>query len=181
MSISSGAVRCVIVVLVAALAGCAAGVKRHDDPAKREAYFAGGGKVAREVTVAIADGAKTSLADNPGFDREQLLAAIRRVLDEKGVLAKAGDASLPTIEIVVTGVRVRSTFSAVMFGFMAGQDMIAGDVIARDAGGKEVQRFQVSAEYALGGFGGGQEAMRMGWLYDSFANEVHKELTGSGS
>ena len=80
---------------------------------------------------------------------------------------------------MITDIRVRSNFSAVMFGFMAGSDRIVGDVIARDAAGKELQRFTVSASYALGGIAGGQDETRMGWLYESFTKEFIKEITGA--
>lgn len=169
----------VVAGLATVLAGCATGVKRADDAAKREAYFAGGGKLAREVTLSLDQNGKAKLADNPGFEQDKLLSTIKRTLDSGGLLAKSPEPSLPVIEIVVTDIRVRSGFSAVMFGFMAGDDRIVGDVIARDPAGKELQKFTVSASYALGGLGGGQDGARMGWLYESFANELLKELTGA--
>ena len=171
--------RFTIMILVAALAACSSGVTRHDDPERRAAYFAKGGKVARTVTLSRNEAAPAKLRDNPGFEEWRLHDAVKRVLDAQGLLAKTPDPALPTIEIVVTDIRVRSGFSAFMFGVMAGNDSITGDVIARDGAGKEVQRFNVSASYALGGAASGN-AMRMGWLYDAFAKEVHKELTGAG-
>jgi hypothetical protein len=167
------------VVLAVLLAGCSSAVTRHDDPARRAAYFSGGGKLAQNVSVSLDEKAQKSLADNPQFDLGRMLVTVKRTLDAKGLLAKTADASLPTIEVVVTSIRVRSSFSAVMFGFMAGSDSIGGMVIARDPAGKEVQRFEVSAQYALGGIGGGQGAARMDWLYQAFADEMFKELTGS--
>jgi hypothetical protein len=80
----------------------------------------------------------------------------------------------------VTDIRVRTNFSAVMWGFMAGDDHINGIVVARSPTGDELQRFEVSASYALGGLAGGQDEARMGWLYESFAEETLKELTGTG-
>jgi hypothetical protein len=61
---------------------------------------------------------------------------------------------------------------------MAGDDHIYGDVIARDAAGKELQRFSVEASYALGGIAGGIEDTRMGWLYETFAKHTVEELKG---
>jgi len=165
-------------VLAVAVAGCASGVKRADDAAKREAYFAKGGKIAQDVTVSLSKDAQVRLADNLTFDQQKLLTMIRRALDAQNLLAKTPDAALPKIEVVVTDIRVRSTFSAVMFGFMAGDDRIFGDVIVRDAAGKELQRFSVEASYALGGIAGGIEDTRMGWLYETFAKHTVDELTG---
>ena len=168
-------------LLAAAVAGCASGVKRADDTAKREAYFAKGGQVAQEVTLSLNKEAQAQLSDNLKFDQEKLLATIRRALDAKNLLAKTPDPKLPKIEILVTDIRVRSSFSAVMFGFMAGDDHLNGDVIARDPSGKELQRFSVSASYALGGIAGGMDDTRMGWLYETFAKHTVDELTGAKS
>jgi hypothetical protein len=165
-------------LLAAAVAGCASGVKRADDTAKREAYFAKGGQVAQEVTLSLSEKARGQLSDNLKFDQEKLLGTIRRALEAKNLLAKTSDPKLPKIEIVVTDIRVRSSFSAVMFGFMAGDDHLNGDVIARDPAGKELQRFSVSASYALGGIAGGMDDSRMGWLYETFAKHTIDELTG---
>lgn len=164
---------------LAILAGCASGVKKHDDPEKRAAYFAGGGKLARDVTLTLSDAARAKLAANTHFRQDQLLAVIKRKLEAANLLAQTPDPKLPTIEVVVTDIRVRSTFSAIMFGFMAGSDLIAGDVVARNHEGKELQRFSVDVSYALGGAAGGQDATRVGWLYEAFANELIKELTGA--
>jgi hypothetical protein len=167
-----------LLLVVVGLAGCASGVKRAEDTSKREAYFAKGGKLANAVTISLTKEAQAMLADNPGFDREKLLASVRHALEARDLMAKTADPALPKIEIRVTDIRVRSNFSAVMFGFMAGDDRVAGDVIARDPSGKELQRFTVSASYALGGFGGGQDDARMSWLYEAFARQTVEELTG---
>jgi hypothetical protein len=169
----------VAAILAAVLAGCASGVKHADDTAKREAYFAGGGKVAREVTLSLDKNAQAQLSSELKFDQGRLLSTVRQALDARGLLAKSPDPSQPGIEIVVTDIRVRSKFSAVMFGFMAGDDRIVGDVIARDHSGKELQRFTVTASYALGGFAGGQDETRMRWLYETFAKELVNEITGA--
>jgi hypothetical protein len=57
----------------------------------------------------------------------------------------------PTIEINETDIRVRSNFSAVMRGVLAANDHMAGDVIARDSDGEELQHVEMSVSYALGG------------------------------
>ena len=168
-----------VLLLAGVLGGCASGVKRAEDTAKRQAYFSSGGVVARDVTLTLDKNAQAQLADNLKFDRDKLLSTVKQALNSKGLLAKSPDPALPGIEIVITDIRVRSNFSAVMFGFMAGSDRIVGDVIARDAAGKELQRFTVSASYALGGIAGGQDETRMGWLYESFTKEFIKEITGA--
>lgn len=86
---------------------------------------------------------------------------------------------MPSIDVVVTDLRSRSTFAAVMFGLLAGNDSITGDVTVRDSAGEPLQRFSISASYALGGFAGGQENARMGWLNQKFADLAVAELTGN--
>jgi hypothetical protein len=63
-----------------------------------------------------------------------------------------------------------------MFGFMAGADLISADVIVKSADGQELDKFEVSTSYALGGIAGGQDSARMGWLYEKFAQETVQEL-----
>ena len=167
-----------LVIGLVFLAGCASGVRRAEDKDKREAYFAGSGKVANEVTLSLSKEAQALLSDNLKFDQEKLLSTVRRALDAKGLLAKTSDSKLPKIEIVITDIRVRSNFSAIMFGFMAGSDSVTGDVIAKAGDGSELQRFTVSASYALGGIAGGQDDTRMNWLYETFAQHTVDELTG---
>jgi hypothetical protein len=64
-----------------------------------------------------------------------------------------------------------------MFGFLAGDDHIEGDVLVRASDGGKLQEFSVSASYAFGGFAGGDET-RMNWLYESFAERMTEELSG---
>jgi len=169
------------VLLCVVLGGCASGVKRAEDPGMRQAHFSGQGLTAREVTLSLDGNAQAQLADNLKFDRERLLSMVKQALESKNLLAKAPSPTMPAIEVVITDIRVRSNFAAIMFGFMAGEDRISGDVIVRDASGKELQRFTVSVTYALGGLAGGQDDARMGWLYESFAKETVNELTGTES
>lgn len=45
---------------------------------------------------------------------------VKQALESKDLLAKTPDPALPAIEVVITDIRVRSNFAAIMFGFMAG-------------------------------------------------------------
>lgn len=169
----------VAMVCLLQFAGCASGVKRSEAPQQREAYFSGQGKVAGDLSMSLSKEAQAQLPENLKFDSDRFLATIRRALDAKGMLARQPDKALPKIEVIVTEIRVRSNFSAVMWGFLAGSDSLAGQVIVRDTSGNELQRFSVSASYALGGLAGGQDDTRMGWLYETFAKHTIEELTGS--
>ena len=50
-------------------------------------------------------------------------------------------------------------------------------IVLRNPTGKEVNCFEVSVSYGLGGFAGGQDTTRMGWLYEQFAAATVSELT----
>ena len=159
------------------LAACASGVTRPADSQLAKAYLADPGKKASGVVISLTPEAKKQAAENLKFNQEVLLSTLRRGLEARELLAKQSDQTLPNIEVVVTDIRIRSNFSAVVFGFMAGDDRINGDVIVRAPTGEELQRFGVSASYALGGIGG-MDDTRMNWLYESFAERTIEELMG---
>jgi hypothetical protein len=166
-----------VLLLVSA---CASGVTRPADMASLKPALMGMQK-AGEVTLTLNPEAQKLATENMTFNQDTLLAAVRRALETQNALTRQVDGSLPKVEVVITSVRTRSAFTAIMFGFMAGDDHINGDVIVRSPSGAELQRFSVSASYALGGIGGGQDGTRMNWLYETFAKHLVEELTGTRS
>jgi hypothetical protein len=65
-----------------------------------------------------------------------------------------------------------------MFGFMAGSDNFDGTVTLID-GNKHVKNsFDISASYALGGFAGGVNSSRLGWLSEKFAELTVNTILG---
>lgn len=156
------------------LSGCASGVART--PGSGAGYSAAsGGKQLSAISILLTDEAKKKSADNLKFNPDELLAHVKRALDANSLVAN-GDGRYPDLEIQVKDMRVRSNFSAVMWGFMAGSDSITADVVIKEKGGRELDRYQVSVSYALGGLAGGQDSARMSWLYEKFAEETVKEL-----
>ena len=119
------------------------------------------------------------MKDNLKFDHEELRKHVERALTAYSIMDTSRKGELPVVEIVVTSVRVRSNFSAVMWGAMAGADNISGDIVIRDVAGEQLDSFHVSASYALGGLAGGQDNARMGWLYEAFAKRAVEEITGT--
>lgn len=167
--------RVAIVALVFALAGCAGGVKQATVENKQ--YLTT--QPARQVSINLNDEAKQKLADNLKFNQVTLLDHVKRALTAQNLLDEKKAEAKNSVEIVIKDFRVRSNFSAVMFGFMAGNDSITGDVVLRDASGKELNKFEVSASYALGGLAGGQDETRMSWLYEKFAELTVENLRGA--
>ena len=166
------------VLLTLVLAACSSGVERAPELGLQQPQFDDPGERAGSLSVKLSDEARKEATDNLKFSQVELDQTIRRALEINNLLAEQYDGGLPTIEVTVTSVRVRSSFSAIMFGFMAGDDHIDGDVAVRAADGSTLQKFSVSASYALGGLVGGQDSSRLSWLYETFAEHVTEELTG---
>lgn len=167
--------------IVLTLTACASGVSRQAKTADQTTATAVSGvaqaKVTQEnpltnITVILTDEATQKLEDNSKLSKDELLGNIQKALESNNLyVAKAVKPDM-SMEVVVKDLRVRSTFSAVMFGFMAGNDSITGDIVIKDPKGQEVDRFEVSASYAMGGLVGGIDGARLGWLYENFALEI---------
>jgi hypothetical protein len=165
-----------VVILAILLSGCAAGVKRAQPDGVAKPCLSDRNQVS-SVSVSMTDEAKKKALDNLKFNPDELLDHVKRGLEAGNLLNGAADRTLPHLEVLVKDMRVRSNFSAVMWGFMAGADSITADIVLEDEAGKELDRFEVSASYALGGLAGGQDSARMSWLYEKFAEETVRELT----
>lgn len=170
--------RFTLLLIVITLAACSSGVERSAQTQFQRPQFDDPGEHAGELVLELSSEAKDDATDNLKFNKGDLETTVRRALEINNLLAEQFDSGLPTIEVTVTSVRVRSSFSAIMFGFMAGDDHIDGDVVVRAADGNVLQKFSVSASYALGGLAGGQDSSRLSWLYETFAEHVTEELTG---
>jgi hypothetical protein len=160
-------------VAALALSACATNVQRYADVPT--AHIVQANEAIRSVTVDFSADGQKDFADNSQFDRNALLADVQRDLQAKQLYA--ANAGSDTLEIQITAVRVRSTFNAVMWGFMAGSDNVTGEVCLRDPSGKLLSHFSVHAGYALGGFVGGLQSVRWNWLYNKFSELVVQNLT----
>ena len=161
-----------LIVFAALLTACASGVTKM---ASGTGATTAVSPNVNTVRVQLSDEAKKMLADNATFNRERLQSTVEKALKASN-LQQAN--SSQTLDIEITSFRVRSAFAAVMFGLMAGSDNVEGVVSIKDASGVILKKSQVTASYALGGFAGGQDDARMGWLYEEFAKHVVAEITG---
>jgi hypothetical protein len=152
-----------------ALAGCAATVKQ-DTRVQGDVSRVEG--VSHVLALMSPDAARQQ-ADNPQFNRDELANQLRRRLEGKSLLSPT---ATHRVEVVVTDIRVRSAVAAIMLGVFAGDDHVTGRVRVLDAHGQALRSFEVNASYALGGWAGGQDSMRMGWLYDKFSELAAAEL-----
>lgn len=156
-------------VLLAALAGCAGTIKQDQRVNGDVTDIQGVGK----VTARMSPNAVKQQADNAQFSRDELATYLYRKLESKGLVVGGAPHQ---VDIVVTDIRVRSAAAAVLLGILAGEDRIVGTVRVTDASGHPVRSFEVKASYALGGWGGGQDSMRMNWMYEKFADMAMQEL-----
>jgi hypothetical protein len=130
------------------------------------------------VTIELNDKAREEFKDNLKFDQEQLRLKLEHALSAYELFDSQGKGTMPVVRVIVTDIRVRSSFSAVMWGAMAGDDHIVGEIQIVDHASKTLDHIKVSASYALGGIGGGQDEARMDWLYEAFVKESLKLLAG---
>jgi hypothetical protein len=159
-------------LVIIGLSACASGVNRSSTS---DNYQYTGQKFSA-VKVSLNPDAQEKLKDNIKFDATKLEQVIVRSMQARQLIdAKSEN----VVNVLVTDIRTRSNFSAVMFGFMAGNDRVEGLVsLIPKTGGRSWLEFQVNASYALGGFGGGQDDARMNWLYEEFAKLTLNEILG---
>jgi hypothetical protein len=165
-------VRVCLCAAVLLLTGCAATIQRETNAGARKiesATYTG-------VDIVLTDAARRLQADNPQFSVRELGDYVRRRLEATELLNPQGT---HRVEVTIESFRVRSAAAAVMLGIMAGTDQIDGYVRVYDARGRQVHGYKVNAHYGLGGWGGGQDGMRMNWLYDKFSELTIAELSGS--
>lgn len=179
--LKAGALAAILLTLTA----CASGVSRQAKTADQTTATAVSGvaqaKVTQEnpltvITVRLTEEANQKLEDNSKLNKDELLSNIQRILESSKLYVTKPVKPGMAMEVIIKDLRVRSTFSAIMFGFMAGNDSITGDVVIKDPKGLEVDRFEVSASYAMGGLAGGIDGARLGWLYENFALEILNEI-----
>ena len=152
------------------LTACAGSAVRRE--AGGDAVAAGALKVG-SVKTTLSPKAKEQLPDNIKFDVGAMSATIERALSG----AKLQDATAAnTLDVEVTNVYIRGTFNAVMFGLFAGTDNLSGNVRVLDPRGQVLRSFDVSASYAFGGFAGGQDGIRINYLYEKFADLTRDQL-----
>lgn len=164
-----------LAAVIILLSGCSSSVTRTDG--RKASVFLPSAEVPIGVVkVATTDKVREKLKDSIKFSPEQLRGAIEQALKSNQMFASQSGEGV-SMDVLVTHIRVRSTFNAVMWGAMAGNDALEGDVTITDASGKVIDKFAISTSYALGGLAGGQDAARVGWLYEAFAKQVIGQFT----
>ncbi|MGS0893236.1 DUF4410 domain-containing protein [Burkholderia stagnalis] len=169
----------VLAITAGVLTGCASSVTRDAGNSVPTTAATAAAKLdGRSVLVKVTldANAQEAVKDNPVFSVQKLQTALESALTAHKLLARKDDGDAMQLDVEITGIRARSNLSAIVLGFMAGSDSIDGKVSLADAHGQPVDHFKVSTSYALGGLAGGQEDVRMNWLYDKFAEKILSEL-----
>ena len=123
-----------------------------------------------KVSIAMSDAIAADAAKATRFQQLGLEQAIVSQLRQNNLYdAQSGN----LVEVVVSSLRVRNAATAIMFGAMAGSDNIEGAVTLKAPGGKVLNKFTI---YALGGFGGGQNTARLGYLSQTFGELTAKTI-----
>ncbi|NTY35004.1 DUF4410 domain-containing protein [Burkholderia diffusa] len=168
-------------VTIGFLSGCASSVTRDAGNQAGATATASTSKFGTKpviVKVTLDAAAQEALKDNLKFSPKKLQEQLENALDARKLLAKADSTDAMQLNVEVTGIRVRSSFSAVMFGFMAGSDYVDGTVTLVGTDNRQLDRFKVSASYALGGIAG-MDGTRMDWLYEKFTEKTLSTLDPS--
>lgn len=163
--------RMALALLVATLLGCASQVTRPPQAATaREPVRA---LTSFEIEISAAAKAAMADAETQKFDLVAFRGVVQRTLDAAKLVSPDGDFKLT---VTIDELRVRSTFNAIMWGFMAGTDQLNGTATLNRLDGRPVGSFKVGTSYGLGGFAGGQDSSRVVWLYEEFAKMLTQEL-----
>jgi len=171
MKIKNSVVWSILLICIIFLTACASSVKRIGDFSNYE-YS---GQKFNKINVSLSPEAQAQYPGRTLFKTDMLSWAVASQLKAKGLYS---DLSQDLIEIVVTHIRIRSSFSADFWGVMAGADRLDGDVFVKNAEGKVLNSFGISASYALGGSIAGNDDIRLKWLYDKFAELTVKNILG---
>ena len=110
----------VAAMLVLALGACTSGVTRAPEIGLQRPQFDEPGEKAGTLLVSLSEEGKADAKENDKFELATLKKTIRQALEAENLITAKPDPSLPKLEITVTSVRTRSGFTAVMFGFLAG-------------------------------------------------------------
>ncbi len=158
-----------IAVCILLLAACAGTSVRKDGVVNSST----GALTVGSIQTKVSSVAREQLPDNVKFDLNALNSTIERTVSASNLR----DPSVANVlDIEVTNVHIRGTFSAVMFGLFAGADNLSGNVRVLDPNGKVLRAFDVSASYAFGGAAGGQDSIRINYLYEKFAELTRDQL-----
>ncbi|EQA47287.1 hypothetical protein LEP1GSC050_0539 [Leptospira broomii serovar Hurstbridge str. 5399] len=152
-----------LIVFLAALAWNCSSSATREVPNTKVNYKSA--KFNETVNLSFEEAADKEIKEGNYFKSEEFLNYFKQELSNKGVLlAKAKE----TIEIKITEARIRSLGVAIWLGTFAGPDRIKGDVTVKNSKGEVIDTIKISVAYALGGFVGGQNKNRIGYLYSEF-------------
>ncbi len=159
-----------LLMLTLLMSACTSSVERLDEEANYQYH----NEKYRSIELQISPDATDDPDDLVRFNEEELKKVIEKRLKVHKVLDPA---SQNIINIEINDIRFRSEFNAFMWGAMAGNDQLRGDVQLIEENGRPIHTFHISTTYALGGFMGAQ-GTREDWLYEAFSKLMLEEILG---
>ena len=118
---------------------------------------------------------KASVADVPSHFLLAVKGHVENELSQRGMLAKGSADGAHQIDVNVTYYRMRTGFTRMMFGVLAGKDGIEGDVTVHDAGTGAVISRLTASSFNILAVGSDDDVARM------FAEQVAMALENGKS
>lgn len=127
------------------------------------------------VEVQVSDAVKSTLPKNTAFDAEVMEKKAHKRFLDNGLISES---SPYKAVISVKRVFIRDGVSAAMFGFLAGEDRIIGNVQVISKGGQLKESFEVKAGNSIGGLAASIASARADWMYGKFVKLTVQVFTG---
>jgi len=152
------------------VSSCASQVRMQED----SSGYVYDGESYGVVEVSLSDAVTDDLRKVERTEELGLEANIKEQLRAQGIF---DENSNNTVRVKIDRIHVRNSFNAVMFGMFSGSDSLDGTVTLDKGTGSDIS-FSISADYSLGGFGGGRNDARLGWLSKKFAELTAATISG---
>jgi hypothetical protein len=132
----------------------------------------------RSVALALTPQAQAKVTEDPRFNTDALLTAIKSELQTRKVL----DTNSPTnnvAEIIIDDFTMRPTSNVILFGNIISNGTIKGEIHLRDNQGSELKNFGIEAKTRLSIPANGESKNPLEPLYRQFAVMTADSLTGT--
>ena len=156
----------VAVVFATAIIGCAGKVQSSES-------FVADEHISVSIRSVEIDSGNISAGE---FNSRGLRPVIKLALHESGLWSPDG---AHILEVQLINAKFRSAGTAIMMGFMAGNDQVDSRVKLKNSQ-KTLKQFDVRASYGFGGLIGGQDEIRSEWFHKKLAELIVEELKKKG-
>lgn len=160
-----------VVLVMLFLSACAAHVQMADNSAS----YAYAGEKYGKINIVLADQISTDASKAERARQLNLESAIQSALRAQGLY---DETSANAVNVSINTLHIRNAFNAIMWGALSGTDNMDGTVKLVNDSNVEKASFDITASYGAGGFSGGQNDVRLGWLSNKFAELTANTIKG---